>query len=244
MRERFGFTLTHRFCVYVDYTTEETPRPFYVGKGNETRVNSIARNNVHSSIANKYGRQRQVVFETDDEELALDVEKNIIKELKTFVRVGWGANLTPGGDTSFHNQFTKARISASKAGHPTSDETKRKIGESIRLVQARPEIKRKMSDASRGRRHSCDTRDKMSNSHQARKPISDVTRQRIRESALKREALKQTSGFVYHKHTDEAKQKMREKALKSRAEKRFRQSARDWFKQRLQPQNPLFRRQK
>ena len=228
MRERF--TLTHRFCVYVDYTTEEVSRPFYVGKGNEARVNSIPRNEVHSAIANKHGRQRHVVFETDDEDLALSVEENIIKELKTYVRDGWGANLTTGGDNSpMRDPFVAAKVSASKMGHSTSDETKHRISESIKLVQARPDVKRKMSEASRGRLHVSETRNKMSASHQARKPISEVTRHRLREAALKRELQKQLNGFSYHKHSDEAKQKMREKALQSRANKRFRRSARDWF---------------
>ena len=242
MRERFS--LTQEFCVYVDYTTEDVSRPFYVGKGNQNRVNSLTRNNVHSSIVKKYGQHRRIVFQTNDESLALLVEEEIIRSLKTYIRVGWGANLTPGGDTSpMKDPVIAAKVSASKTGHSTSDETKRRISESVRLVQARPDVKRKMSDASRGRKHSSETRSKMSNSHQARKPISEVTRERQREVAVRRELRKLESGFVYHKHTDEAKQKMREKALKSRAEKRFRKSARDYFKLR-EPQSPLplFRR--
>ena len=82
------------FFVYVDWTTEDVPRPFYVGKGNERRIKFPRRNRLHENIANKHGLIRQVVFETDDEQLALALEQRLIEEYKTYVHGGegyWGA---------------------------------------------------------------------------------------------------------------------------------------------------------
>ena len=82
------FELTKRYAVYVDYTTEEVPRPFYVGKGNKARVNHIPRNDLHGCIALKHGHQRKVVMETDDEGLALQEEKRLVAEHKTYAHGG------------------------------------------------------------------------------------------------------------------------------------------------------------
>lgn len=52
------------FYVYVDYTLEESPRPFYVGKDNEDRVNLVKRNSRHAATAEAYGMCREVVVLT------------------------------------------------------------------------------------------------------------------------------------------------------------------------------------
>lgn len=94
-------TLSHQFCVYTDWTTEEIPRVFYVGKGNRSRIKNFERNSVHVNITAKHGCQRVIVLETDDENEAFEVEIELIASLKTFMHGGegwWGANLTLGGD--------------------------------------------------------------------------------------------------------------------------------------------------
>jgi len=40
------------FFVYVDWTTEETPRPFYVGKDVVARVRTKKRNRHHMRLVN------------------------------------------------------------------------------------------------------------------------------------------------------------------------------------------------
>lgn len=89
-----------KYYVYVDWTLEECPRPFYVGKGVHTRVLDEKRNIVHERIKLKYGLQRRIVFETDDEREAFDVEIKLIKEHKTYLHGDgcWGSNLTLGGE--------------------------------------------------------------------------------------------------------------------------------------------------
>jgi len=187
-------TLTHKYAIYVDYTCEPIPRAFYVGKGDQRRVNGMERNALHTHIVQKHGQNRSVVFENDDEQLTLLTEEEMIAQLKTYAHGGagwWGANLTRGGETSpMKDPHVAAKCSRSKMGHITSDETKLKISLAVRRVQARLSVKKKMSDASSKRRHSLETRAKMKASHKKRKPISETTRERIRKSALVREHLR------------------------------------------------------
>lgn len=85
-----------KFKVYVDYTNDG--RPFYVGKGNQQRVNRIKRNDKHSFVVQQFGIDRRVVFETDDQQQAFIKEIELIAELKTFVLDSEiGCNLDRGG---------------------------------------------------------------------------------------------------------------------------------------------------
>jgi len=89
------------YYVYIDYTKEESPRPFYVGKGNGHRVSVKTRNKLHSNIKNKYGMDRKIVFNTSSEKEAFDKEIELIAFYKTNVTHGeghWGANFTDGGE--------------------------------------------------------------------------------------------------------------------------------------------------
>ena len=91
------------FFVYVDWTTEVLPRPFYVGKGLIKRTQIRERNQYWCNIAAKYGQRREVVLATRDETFAFEQEKRLIAELGTFEdgTLGrWGANLTEGGGGS------------------------------------------------------------------------------------------------------------------------------------------------
>lgn len=90
-----------KFCVYVDYTKEQQPRPFYVGKGSSSRVLLVKRNRKHAQVVKDLGIDRRVVFETDDEELAFAEEKRHVAELHTFVAdenaQEIACNMTKGG---------------------------------------------------------------------------------------------------------------------------------------------------
>jgi len=66
------------FFTYIDWTTEEIARAFYVGKGNESRVRERKRNLYWQRVAAKYGHVREVVFATKDERMALDFEIEMI----------------------------------------------------------------------------------------------------------------------------------------------------------------------
>lgn len=196
--------LSKTYCVYVDWTTEEIARPYYIGKGNSRRVNHISRNDQHTNIRNKYGFTRTVVFETNDENEALLMEVDVIKRFNTFE--GWGANLTPGGETSpMKNPETAMKVSTSKKGHVTSKETRAKIGAAVRKhFMENPESRAKCNKS--GRKASCETRAKMRQSAKNRKPISETTRERIRQAALNRT----TQGFTGKNHSSSAKNLMSE----------------------------------
>jgi len=90
--------------VYVDQTTENCPRVFYVGKGNAVRVRNMKRNRKHSAIVKRYGIQRIIVFETQDEKIANEFEISKILEHKTLARSyhvsddDFGCNFTRGGE--------------------------------------------------------------------------------------------------------------------------------------------------
>jgi len=90
------------FQVYVDWTLEECPRPFYVGKGNALRVLNLERNEYHTNVKRKHGLRREIVFETSSENEAYEREVKLIAELHTFINdVAWngiGTNMTPGGE--------------------------------------------------------------------------------------------------------------------------------------------------
>jgi hypothetical protein len=78
--------MAYKFKVYVDYTTrEQTPRPFYVGKGTRARLYKLERNTEHSFVSETLGIKRVRVFETNDEQLAYEVEIKFIKDLHTYV---------------------------------------------------------------------------------------------------------------------------------------------------------------
>ncbi len=115
--------------VYVDWTTEAEPRPFYVGKGNDARLNRLMRNRLHTNIKRKYGFAREVVMVTSVEEYAMNREKDLIAKYKTNVtKAGhWGANLTDGGEGN--------------SGGTRSPELRKLLGERIKAAHARPDVK-------------------------------------------------------------------------------------------------------
>lgn len=116
------------FFVYIDWTTEDVPRPFYVGKGNLSRVIGTVRNKHHAGVARKYGLHRQIVIETTDERLAFDLETRYVAQHHTFVGDpnynGVGTNHTMGGEGSSGLKF--------------SDESRKLLSESRRVCWSEP----------------------------------------------------------------------------------------------------------
>jgi len=88
------------FFVYLDWTSEDIPRCFYVGKGDDGRVKRRERNVYWKNIAVKFGWRREKVLATRDEAYAYEQEVNWIARMRTYEGAGedcWGANLTIGG---------------------------------------------------------------------------------------------------------------------------------------------------
>lgn len=101
--------------VYVDYRLD-TSLPFYVGKGDAARVKRQERNRYHQNIVAKHGFRRDVVFETQDERVALDREVTLIRELRTRDRYG-GANFTDGGDGVSGLKHSPEAIKKNRVAH-------------------------------------------------------------------------------------------------------------------------------
>lgn len=184
------------FYVYVDYTKEETPRVFYVGKGKLSRIQDhkeSRRNPVHNRISKKYGLERKIVFETLDEKEALRVEIEKIAEYMTFiysVDYIWGANLTPGGDGVTgcrHNEESKRKISERLKGRKAwnrgmkdcfSEEAKKKISEKNKNKKRSEETKQKIREFHLGKKMSDESKKKMRDAKLGKK-LSDDHKKKI-----------------------------------------------------------------
>lgn len=163
-------TLTHKFAAYVDWTLEDQPRPFYVGKGNQDRVNErVRRNRYYINIAKKYGVQRRVVMENDDENVVFAMETQLIQEHKTYVYGGpefWGANMTLGGEgrsgsypdastrfqmsqsqkIAWQDEGRKARASITQRARLADSETRQIASQKYIEVWSDPELRNRMSE--------------------------------------------------------------------------------------------------
>lgn len=106
--------------VYIDWTLEEVSRPFYVGKGDKSRVCRLKRNKHHEHIAEKYGMRREIIFETKDEPEAFRVEIEKIRALRTCVYDDdyvFGANYTVGGDGVSGLKHSQHAINKNRQAH-------------------------------------------------------------------------------------------------------------------------------
>jgi DNA endonuclease I-like protein len=93
--------------VYIDWTLEALPRPFYVGQGDRSRVMALKRNQLHADIVTQHGIRREIVTVTDVVGANLE-ERRLIAELKTRhnVKGHWGANKAGGGRGTHGYRFT------------------------------------------------------------------------------------------------------------------------------------------
>jgi len=125
------------FHTYVDWTMEETPRPFYVGKGNENRINCLKRNIHHTRVSNKHGIDRRIVLITTDEQLAFNEEIKLIAEHHTFIDDhfynGIGCNYTIGGE-----------------GHTPSNEMRKAYSDRMIVFWNNPEFKARACEKMKG----------------------------------------------------------------------------------------------
>lgn len=148
------------FYVYVDWTKESPPRPFYVGKGKHKRLRVKSRNKHHSNVSAKHGRNRKIAFITDDENLAFEKEKELILEYKTCVHnLEWnkiGCNYTIGGDgsagsprikTEEHRKKISDKLRGNKnaSGRLVSEETRKQISQKLKGHSISEETKKKIS---------------------------------------------------------------------------------------------------
>lgn len=105
------------FFVYLDWTLEDIPRCFYVGKGDVKRVKRRERNVYWKNIATKFGWRREKILATRDETYSYEQEIDWIARMRTYEGAGegcWGANLTIGGSGVMtgrkHNETTLIKM--------------------------------------------------------------------------------------------------------------------------------------
>ena len=184
MTERYFFT-------YIDITNDQ--RPFYVGKGDVHRVQQLERGRLWQRIAKAHGHSRRlIVFETLNEQWALDREVELIAQLKTnMLRSSeghWGANLTDGGEGT--------------TGFKHSEEAKQKIREALSKRIITSETRTKIGDLHRGKLHSEESRQKISQTLTGKKypnrTVSEAVRRACGKAFLGRRHVCKTCGEVGH----------------------------------------------
>lgn len=157
---------------------------FYVGKGCKYRYTTKqGRNQYWNRIVEKHGFVAEIVKSNLSFDEANAYEMQLIQELKEQGCVL--CNMTSGGEGCLGVKKTddqKAAISAKNKGKKRSEETKLKMrgNQNAAGVIRSVETKAKMSAAKKG-----------SNNLQGR-PVSEVTRNKIRETRLKTEAAKKS----------------------------------------------------
>jgi len=138
-----------KFFVYVDYRKDDG-KPFYVGKGTESRTKDLQRNPLHTNIKKKHGIIREVVFETNSEQESFEKEIQLIGELQTHVDYGnGGANFTFGGEGGAGYKFTEEQKEKMRESHKKrweDPESRIKKGESSKKMWEDPEYRAMMKE--------------------------------------------------------------------------------------------------
>lgn len=152
------------FYVYV-HRRKDTLDVFYVGKGVGKRAwKHAGRNEWWHRVVKKYGRTVEIVKRFDDEDLAFELEKELI----AFYGRDKVCNLTDGGMGGVAvSEETRAKMSAARKGRKVSEETREK-----------------MRRAATGRRHSDDTKQKLriANIGKKRGPHSEEVKKKISDA--------------------------------------------------------------
>lgn len=166
-----------KYYVYVDWTLESHPRPFYVGKGSGNRATCKRRNWKHRQVRIEFGLKRMIVFESENESDVLQREVDLIAQYKTFISDlnynGIGANFTGGGEggshPSDHTRILIAESNRRRKGEKRSESARQHIRNAIRESIARrgtwsltEEHKQRISESNKGHNVSKLTRQKLS----------------------------------------------------------------------------------
>jgi group I intron endonuclease len=185
--------MTMRSYIYI--IENKASGMLYVGKANDVErrwrrhkqdSSDDPRSYFHRAIR-KYGPDNfevKVVDESDDENYVLKVLEPLwIKQLKDEGYVLY--NMTDGGDGIpglIHSEETKRKMSDSLRGKIRSDETRQKLREANLGKMHSDETRKKVSEAIKGKKKPPRTEEhckKLSEAAQARGPMSDEQREKI-----------------------------------------------------------------
>lgn len=128
----------NRYYVYLHKRTTDNSI-FYVGKGCGSRAwNCHGRNKYWTNIKNKHGLTVEILFDNLSEEESLQVEVDVIKELKYFNYKL--ANFSSGGDSPVFSEQSRKRMSEASKGVKKTKEhnlavSKAKTGKPVPALQ-------------------------------------------------------------------------------------------------------------
>ncbi len=141
------------FYVYVH--TRPDGRPFYVGKGSKVRARKLThRNAYYMAIVAKYGAANIKIELTEaaDENAAFEAERHLIKTLRA---AGHRlANLTDGGEgiSGFvQSQSQRDATARANARRVVTEETRRKLRDSMQGSDAQTKHRRALAESRRGK---------------------------------------------------------------------------------------------
>lgn len=134
---------------YVYAHCKQDGEPYYIGKGRVWRYcENVKRSNLWQKYANKYGVKHHMIAKNLSEIEAYNFERLLIAALgKRCDGTGILANLVDGGRgvVGFkHSEKSKAALSAAHMGKKLTDEHRKKMSETHKVVQNKPEIKARL----------------------------------------------------------------------------------------------------
>lgn len=140
----------------------------------------------------KYGEENFefiILLECEESDLNMYEEYYIFELMIYDPRVGYNKNY--GGDSGRPTEETKRKMSESLKGKQLSEEHKRKLSESKKGRQFSEEHKRKISEANKGRQFSEETKRKLSEANKGRQ-LSEEHKRKISESCKGRQLSEET----------------------------------------------------
>lgn len=165
---------TSDFYVYL-HLRESDGNPFYVGKGCGRRAYLFSgRNQYWNRVKDKHGCTVKILFNNLTEDLAFELEKEIISTLR---KDGYSlCNLTDGGEGSsgiIVSSETRKKISAIHKGVPKKPEAIAKTRSAHLGKVVSEDVRLNMSLAQIGKKHTKETKIKMSETHFLHPPYQD-----------------------------------------------------------------------
>ena len=215
-----------KFYVYV-LKEPQTGKWFYIGKGSGNRMfvhekkilrgDKTHNNHLDNKIRKIHKSGNHVicekVFETDNEDDALQYETDLIEQFG----IENICNMQAGGDGRTPDAETRKKISQNRKGIPVSDETRQKMREAHRGNKHTTEWKENQSKLKKGKPQT--EKQRLANVQRSKslkgRKFSEAHKQKLREAKLKNPTKywegKNLPEFMKQKISDSVKKTLNEK---------------------------------